>query len=472
VSTAPAVRRPSSARRWLRRVVILITVGVTVVGAFVGRQVYRRFVDQRLLQSTIADLDAHSPRWRLEDIEADRVAMPDTENSATVISAARARIRALPPPTDDSIDLLHLDPAAALTDLQFRAVIDLVESAESAIAPALRLQHYPRGRHPITHSADGASTRLLHIGDIDDVHKRVLYPLLLMHLHEGDAAAAVRDWIRIAHLGRSFGDEPYGVSQAMRAAWAGQAVRDLERLLGQVVVADSDLTRIQSKLAEDAAYDGWPMFLRDERAMWHRLMTAIQTGMFPPSVVRQFLNDDAGPPRRSRVDAAMGWITDRMPPDVTAEHAWILRRTTRLLGETADLPWHERTAAIVAANREDAPSFVRPDYRQALQKFQRNHALLRCALVAVAAEQHRLEHGAWPASPARLVPTFLPELPVDPFDGKPLRSKRLPDGIVVYSVGPDGVDDGGQVAATSGQPISDVGMRLWDANRRRRPPQE
>jgi hypothetical protein len=63
-------------------------------------------------------------------------------------------------------------------------------------------------------------------------------------------------------------------------------------------------------------------------------------------------------------------------------------------------------------------------------------------------------------------------LPVDPFDGKPLRSKRLPDGIVVYSVGPDGVDDGGQVAATSGQPISDVGMRLWDANRRRRPPQE
>lgn len=472
MSTAPAVQRPSSTRRWLRRVLILGTIGVVVVGAFVGRQLYRRYADQRALQKTIADLEAHSPRWRLEDIEADRVAIPDAENSATVIRAAHAHIRQpASPPADDSIDLLHLDPAAALTDEQMRAVIDLVESAEAAIAPALRLEQFLRGRHPITHSPDGASTLLPHIGDIDIVHKRVLYPLLLMHLHEGDAAAAVRDWVCIAHLGRSFGDEPYGVSQAMRATWVGQAVRDLERLLGQAVVTDADLARIQATLAEDAAYDPWPVFVRSERALWHRLMTAIQSGMFPASVVRQFWADDSGRPRRTRVEEAMDWINDRLPPDYSGPHAWTLDCITRLLAETADLPWHERTGAVAAAHRRAAADAARLDYRQALTKFQRNHALVRCALIAVAAERHRLKHDVWPASLADLVPAFLPESPADPFDGRPLRYRRLADGIVVYSVGPDGVDDGGQVNAASGQPpMADVGVRLWDFNRRRQPP--
>jgi hypothetical protein len=472
LSIAPAVRRPSSLRRWLRRVLVLGTIGIVIVGAFIGGQVYRRLADKRLLQETVADLDVKSPRWRLEDIEADRVAIPDAENSATVIRAAHARIRPLaPPPTDDSIDLLHLDPAAALTDEQLRAVIDLVESAESAIAPALRLEQFPRGRHPITHSADGIGTRLPHIGDIDDVHKRVLLPLLLMHLHEGDTAAAVRDWVCIAHLGRSLGDEPYGVSQATRAARAGQAVRDLERLLGQVVATDGDLTTIQGKITDDVANDPWPLFLRGERAVWHRLMVAFQSGMFPASNVRRFLANGEGGRSLSRIEAMIDQTTDSIPPDVAAAHAGILKRSTHLLSETANLPWHARTAPILAANQSGVPAVNPADYRQVLIKFQRNYALLRSALIAVAAERCRLKHGDWPATPAELVPAFLPELPIDPFDGQPLRYKRLPDGVVVYSVGPDGVDDGGQISAAPGQqPMTDVGIRWWDVTRRRQAP--
>jgi hypothetical protein len=34
-------------------------------------------------------------------------------------------------------------------------------------------------------------------------------------------------------------------------------------------------------------------------------------------------------------------------------------------------------------------------------------------------------------------------LPADPYDGKPLRFKRLSAGYVVYSIGSDGRDDGG-----------------------------
>src|SRR5439155_9926874 len=92
LSTAPAIRRPSTTRRWLRRLVILVTIGALAIGSFVGWQLYRRHVDDVRLRETIAELDAREPRWRLEDLEADRAVVPDVENSASVIRAARAHI--------------------------------------------------------------------------------------------------------------------------------------------------------------------------------------------------------------------------------------------------------------------------------------------------------------------------------------------------------------------------------------------
>ena len=49
-----------------------------------------------------------------------------------------------------------------------------------------------------------------------------------------------------------------------------------------------------------------------------------------------------------------------------------------------------------------------------------------------------------PHSLAELVPDRLPAIPADPFDGQPLRYRRLPQGFTVYSVGPDFTDNGGQ----------------------------
>ena len=73
----------------------------------------------------------------------------------------------------------------------------------------------------------------------------------------------------------------------------------------------------------------------------------------------------------------------------------------------------------------------------------KNAARLRTALAATAVERHRLKHGKLPDGLNDLVPEFLPAIPDDPFDGAPLRYKKLAKGYVVYSVGDDRVDDGG-----------------------------
>src|SRR5262249_36301365 len=57
---------------------------------------------------------------------------------------------------------------------------------------------------------------------------------------------------------------------------------------------------------------------------------------------------------------------------------------------------------------------------------------LRCASVALALERYRCDHGHWPERVDALVPHYLAAVPKDPQDGKPLRFKRLPDGVIIY----------------------------------------
>jgi len=69
-------------------------------------------------------------------------------------------------------------------------------------------------------------------------------------------------------------------------------------------------------------------------------------------------------------------------------------------------------------------------------------AHLRAAHIGIVVEQSRLKSGKLPAALSDLVSAFIEAVPKDPFDGKPLRYKKLEKGYVVYSVGPDGRDDG------------------------------
>jgi hypothetical protein len=91
----------------------------------------------------------------------------------------------------------------------------------------------------------------------------------------------------------------------------------------------------------------------------------------------------------------------------------------------------------------------------------------------LAAERFRRYAGRWPEALTELVPTYLAAVPADPFDLEPLRYRRPDDGVVIYSVGPDSLDSGGEVRAPPGKNLfpADVGVRLWDVAHRRQPPQ-
>ena len=93
-------------------------------------------------------------------------------------------------------------------------------------------------------------------------------------------------------------------------------------------------------------------------------------------------------------------------------------------------------------------------------------------MAALAAERYRLAHDRWPESLDVLVKTgFLDAVPMDPYDGKPVKIKRTADGLIVYSVGPDKIDNEGFINRDNPlAPGADLGFRLWDVSRRRQAP--
>jgi hypothetical protein len=83
--------------------------------------------------------------------------------------------------------------------------------------------------------------------------------------------------------------------------------------------------------------------------------------------------------------------------------------------------------------------------------------------LALMLQAYRRDHGEFPDDPSAIVPTYAEAWPVDPCDkrGKSIRYRRdISQSAVVWSVGPDGNDDGGEVADTKSGKSVDVGFFL------------
>jgi hypothetical protein len=150
--------------------------------------------------------------------------------------------------------------------------------------------------------------------------------------------------------------------------------------------------------------------------------------------------------------------------------------------EASKLPLYEQGPAMdkldrkVRQARQDydvITSLLMPALQKVAEAYRRGVGNLRCAFVASAVERYRRDHDRWPESLGSLVPAYLSAIPPDPYDGKPLRFKCRPDGVVVYWVGQDGTDDGGKLNRRDYLAKGfDQGVQLWDVKERRQPAPE
>lgn len=128
----------------------------------------------------------------------------------------------------------------------------------------------------------------------------------------------------------------------------------------------------------------------------------------------------------------------------------------RIATSTIEVPAHRGRIAAIPHLIGD---LLAPSLDHVMIRHFRNLALRRMAALALAIRLYELDHGHRPERLDDLVPQYLVVLPPDPFAGDGQTFGYRPDVSppILYSIGDDGLDDGGEYAIKDG--IVDNGQK-------------
>jgi hypothetical protein len=463
--------RPGRLRRWLKRlaVVVLAVVGVLALVAWGGR-IYLGRVGTEELARTTAKLDAEEPGWRLADLAARHrlKALPEERNSAPVVLKVN--------------ELLDRDwrerkgVESALVPVPKPLTPGGVEALSAARAPtaearalARTLRDLPDGYYPLGEPADLRWAHWSHVSKLLAVSKLLRYDAALAVL-DGDPDGAIAACHAALNVGRSVGDHPSLLAQLTCGACSGVAVGAIGDTLGRAEPTKG-LAELQAAIVNEADVPRLLFSVLAQRAWLDAAFSQFESGAISADefAARVYA---LGP---ERMTAGYRVALDYYRGIVPGDHAESLRVLTETIAALR-LPPHERLAAF-ARIRRPPPAWSNLRYPLAAwyaQEWTRYgadqldaRARLLAAAAGIACERFRRREGRWPGSLDEIPPDILPAALLDPFDGRPLRLRPLPDGLGVCAVRPEGYGPGPE------KPGEDrVVFRLWDPEHRRKPPAE
>jgi ABC-type transport system involved in multi-copper enzyme maturation permease subunit len=422
--------------------------------------------DRRDLERIIAQLDLTEPGWRWNELEAARVDIPPSQNAAVLLTEL-----------DDELSLQHLrlvpeigslpGPQFRLSDEAYKAIKQYLKPHEPILARALRLAEFQRGRFPEQNPIDTSS--LLGAANshdpVQDLSLLLTYKVLSL-LEEGkfeEALACCNVGLCVADaIGDALNEGKLEVRQAKQSA----SYDLILRCLAQSDARSQLLEPLQRRIAEEDRVFYEIRSIQAMRARFNQWMTLAEVGG-----LREYSSQDM-------LISYQQLLTPRRFVQLFRSqrrvHANVLRMQTAML-RAVELPISERAKAFVPiinffnqATALEMDSLSLPF----LPSYELYQVKRRCMVAALAVERYRQSNGDWPNSLNELVPTYLEAVPKDPFTDQAIRYARHSDSVVIYSLGPDGQDDNGNIDIgiqdypTAGQ---DLGYRLWNPSKRRQP---
>ena len=374
-------------------------------------------------------------------------AVPDNENAALVMTQAFALIRNFPDRrSNDEVTNFKIPPhGQSLTAEQKQLLSGYVVMNEAALVKAGEALELPRCRYPVDFSP-GLNTSLSHLRVLGELGRIAEFRSLLA-LDSNQPDDAISSIANMLGMARTLDDEPNYISQLMHGKLINMATTTLEYCLNTHGLSETSLVNMSPSFAAVRQTNLMARVFIGERAesipyFQSRSAWVMKNGdeliADPPPVKFWILGVNA----RDLVfylkvmDTNIAFASLPFPHNPnTISNFW---------SEVFDtIERHPYTSLHYHHPFEFSATFL-PSI-QILLKLEAEYAAnLRLATTALAVERFRLAHGKTPEKLDELVPQFLSAVPLDPFNGQPLRYHRLNKGYVIYSIGDDCHDDGGR----------------------------
>ncbi len=418
---------------------------------------------------------AEARAMRVEAAEMMQAALPpapvDAENAARLHLQAGAAIAAAP-------DLTAAD--GPLDDPQFDianpAVGDLL-SRHAALVDTIRRAADMPGCRFARDWARPSIEMLLPEMQAMRTEARILALAARRGSFEGRPAEAVADAVRLGSLGRQAGSEPILVSSLVGLAIDGEALSVVADVLPRLGPGDAALLDDPGLRDLVGAVPSIVRAVNGEEAFGLAVFADFADGREDIHAFGRLSSDatptfDKGHPLAFLADPLMAIYRIFFLPADLAGYRDRFRKLRSTAARSVDQRqgWPEMKRDIDAIDTDPrrgpdgALARLLVPATEAVFRAQ-SHAVARhrAAEVLLAATRERVATGTLPAAIESLVPARLPSVPRDPFTSdSPMRAAFEAGELSVWSVGPNGTDDGGPVAAGNAPPErgDDIGLRM------------
>lgn len=462
----------SSSNRW--RIVVGFTPLLLLTTPFIVdwavdevRRAEQFRASTQSLEAALAETDRRDPSWRWNALQASLPDVPDSENLFLQIPKVKGLLAGLRlrPSGNGVLFDEEMPPNQLYDDDEIAELFTHQKNHAPAIAIARNLEKYPQARARFSLAGNPFNLPIRHPPDIREVTTLMAFEVekLCIENRPGEALIFIRGMMNCSE---AMSDDLFFLSHLMRNSCRNLTCRTIQRLLG-LTEPGRELATLVEPLRRAATSKPLRMGFRGERAMSDLQFEYFAT---QPDYVRYQVADLTSGGRPS--EELMSLRAYR--PFFDEDRAASLRVYQRLI-DSFDLPMHEQRKGVdelvQQSTRRETPmtNMMVGSTVRLIASEQRNLALLECTRVAIACELFRQRSKRWPKSLEEIPKEFLSEIPLDPYDGKPLRYRILPESIRVYTIGDDGLED---EERTEGQvhPSRNLWrIEVWNPEKRRLP---
>ena len=245
---------------------------------------------------------------------------------------------------------------------------------------------------------------------------------------------ALEDFTVSLRLSDSLKNTPILIDHLVRLATVNITMQGIREGLYRHTWSAQQLMEFEKQLAPIDLLSEAKVSLRGERMMNVTGMEQLRTGLVPPQEMGMNI-----PLRKSlRLVSCVFYSNMKTISELHQEIIDSTMDEKRHLVFTNQLPKMREFQKRHNNPYNMLTGMLMPAYERVAIKIARTQTVVEAARMACALERYRLEHGSFPDS--------LTDGPMDVMDGKPLRYHKTSNGgYVLYSIGWNGVDDGGVV---------------------------